>query len=302
MIHLFLHQQFSFMGHLHLNMVGSDHQVRPTIDWCPNIRHTVDNENLRWYINDFLPVLYTLLHDGPLPRVIPEMIQELKSTPLLATGDWFLYEDHTIIRVYGFGGRPFKLPTFLTPRNFALEIIRQKMASDDQHFSDRKATRTFRIATELGPFIVRSRQASKIVEKRLNKMKFPTVGAWTYDPKGIILRLKDPVGKRSAAENPYHEPQPLIERLANKVSFLQTKVSLATAEQSLVVREKQPGGDLSEEMPTEKRSKTEEDLEHMMQIITGSQRKEYRGELFSFQGPEEASKEAEARGGDTPGV
>ena len=99
---------------------------------------------------------------------------------------------------------------------------------------------------ELGPFIVQSRLASKIVKERLNKMRFPTVGAWTYDPKGIILQFKDLAGKKSIAENPYHEPQPLIERLANKVSFLQTK---------------------------ENRSKTEEDLEQMMQIITGSQRR-----------------------------
>ena len=152
-------------------------KVRPTIDWCPKIRHTVENENLRWYINDFLPILYTLLYDSPLPRVIPEMIQELQSTPPLATGDWFLYEDHTIIRVYGFGGRPFKLPAFLTPRIFTLEFIIQKMASDELYFTDKKAARTFRIPTELGPFIIRSHQAYNIVEERLNKMKFPTVGA-----------------------------------------------------------------------------------------------------------------------------
>ena len=57
------------------------------------------------------------------------------------------------------------------------------------------------------------------------------------------------------AENPYHESQPLIERLANKMSFLQTKGRLVTAEQSLVVREKQPGGNLFEEMPAEKRQR-----------------------------------------------
>lgn len=48
LIHLFLHQQFSFMGHLRLDMVGSDHKVKPTSDWCPRVRSTVDNENLRW--------------------------------------------------------------------------------------------------------------------------------------------------------------------------------------------------------------------------------------------------------------
>jgi len=55
-------------------------------------------------------------------------------------------------------------------------------------------------------------------------------------------------------------------------------------------------------MPAEKRSKTEEDLEQMMQIITGSQRREQQGALFRFQGPEEASREARAQAADTPGV
>ena len=91
-------------------------------------------------------------------------------------------------------------------------------------------------------------------------MMFPKSYAMNYDPKGIILRLKDPTGKMKVAENPYHEPQPLIEKLANKMTFLQTKGSFSTAEKSLVIREKRPGGKLSEEMPTEKRPKTEEDL------------------------------------------
>lgn len=46
LIHLFLHQQFTFMSHLHLDMVGRDHQVKPTMDWCPKIRSTPDNKNL----------------------------------------------------------------------------------------------------------------------------------------------------------------------------------------------------------------------------------------------------------------
>ena len=172
LIHLFLYQQFSFMSHLHLDILRSDHTLKPAIDWCPKLRFSVQNENLFWYINHFLPLLYTLLHDITLPRVIPEMIQELQETPQLDTGDWFLYEDHTIIRVYGFNGRPFKLPAFLTLRIFALEYIRQKLASDEQHFIDKKLPKTFRIPTELGPFLVKSRQASNVVEERLSKMKF----------------------------------------------------------------------------------------------------------------------------------
>ena len=68
------------------------------------------------------------------------------------------------------------------------------------------------------------------------------------------------------------------------------------------MREKRPRGDLSEEIPAEKKSKTEEDLEHMMQLITGSQRKEQQGALFSFRGPEEASSEARAQETGSPGA
>ena len=147
LIHLFLYQHFSFMSHLQLDILRSDHTLKSAIDRCPKLRYSVQNENILWYINKFLPILYTLLHDMTPPRVILEMIQELQTTPQLATGDWFLYEDHTVIRVYGFSGRPFKLPAFLTLRIFALEFITQKLASDEQHFTDKKLPKTFRIPT-----------------------------------------------------------------------------------------------------------------------------------------------------------
>ena len=70
--------------------------------------------------------------------------------------------------------------------------------------------------------------------------------------------------------------QPVIEKLANKISFLQTKGSLAAIEQSLIIREKRPGGDLADEMSVEKRSKTEEDLKKMMQIFPGTHSGEQR--------------------------
>ena len=288
LIHLFLHQQFTFMGHLHLDLVGKDHQVKPTMDWCPKIRANPENTHLWWYINNFLPLLYTLIYQPP-PRVIPEMFQELQTTPVLATGDWFLYEDHTIIRVYGFEGRPYRLPSFVTPRIFALEYIRQKMASDDLHFSGGRFARTFRIPTGLGPFVVKSRQAYKTIEKMMEKLNFPSMGPWKYDPKGIIFKLKNPAGDITAGGNPYHDPQPVIEKLANQISFLGTKAKLAAVEQGLVIKERQPGGDLTDEVPLETRSKTEEDLEKMMQIFPDIHSGGQRQELFRLQAPEEAA-------------
>ena len=297
LVHLFLHQQFYFMSQFHLDILRRDHSLKPAVDWCPKIRSTIKNENLMWYINRFLPILYTLTHDGPSPRVIPEMIHEMQSTPQLATGDWFLYADHTILRVYGFGGKPYRLPAFLTPRIFAMEFIRKKLACDELHCSDksRKVPRTFRIPTEMGPFIVKNRQALGIIEERMSKMNLQAAGSWTYDPRGVILRLRDPLGKLAGPGNPYHEPQPLIEELANKMTFLQTKNSLAATEEKLIIREKRSGDELSEELPAEKRSKTEDDLEEMMQLMITPQGREQKGAVFTLQSSEQAASAPEAQ-------
>ena len=49
-------------------------------------------------------------------------------------GDWFLLEEHTIIRVYGFSHELYILPTFLTPRIFSLELVRQKLIVENEIF------------------------------------------------------------------------------------------------------------------------------------------------------------------------
>jgi len=42
-------------------------------------------------------------------------------------GDWFVFEGHTLIGIYGFEGELYMFPTFLTPRIFALEYIGQRL-------------------------------------------------------------------------------------------------------------------------------------------------------------------------------
>jgi hypothetical protein len=234
------------------------------------------------------------------------MIDEMQPTSQLPSGDWFLFEDHTVIRVYGFTGKPYKLPAFLTPRIFALEYIRQKMSSDEEHFSAKRFNRTFTIPTHLGPFVVFSRQALSLVEEMLADMKFPTVGSATYDPKCMILKGKDLSGKlmekfKETGENPYHVPQPLLEDLANKRSYIQTVDSFSKAERRLVVRGKRGGDDLTEGFPPEKRTKVEEDIENSLQVIQRARGAERVGEAFTTQRYEQALKSVDPRPQDTPG-
>ena len=72
-----------------------------------------------------------MLFDEDLPRVLDEMKCLMQSSPEDRVGDWFLYRDYTVLRIYGFTDQPYRLPAFLTPRIFALEFMRQKLLSKD---------------------------------------------------------------------------------------------------------------------------------------------------------------------------
>jgi hypothetical protein len=71
-------------------------------------------------------------------------------------GDWYLYQDHTEIRVYGCELDPYKLPKYLPVRIFALEYIRQMINSDDIHFVSLKKKQQLRIKGQIGSFICNS--------------------------------------------------------------------------------------------------------------------------------------------------
>ena len=68
--------------------------------------------------------VYKMFFRIELPRASKEVRNKFQlSTALIS--DWFLFRDHTIIRVYGFIGTPYIIPTFMTSRLFSLEYIRQ---------------------------------------------------------------------------------------------------------------------------------------------------------------------------------
>lgn len=70
-----------------------------------------------------------------------------------------------MIRIYGSEKIPYKLPKFLTPRLFALEILRQTLDSDHIHFTCRNQAGTFKLPMTIGPFTVKNRNVSKLIEE-----------------------------------------------------------------------------------------------------------------------------------------
>ena len=73
-------------------------------------------------------------------------------------GDWFLLEEHTIIRVYDFSHEPYILPTLLTPRVFPLEFTRQKLIVENEHFISFKKAYEIKFPCLVGPFIIKNKR------------------------------------------------------------------------------------------------------------------------------------------------
>jgi hypothetical protein len=105
-------------------------------------------------------------------------------------GDWYLYQKHTEIRVYGCELPPYRLPKYLPIRIFALEYIRKMVNSDDIHFVSVKKKQQLRIKTQIGSFICNNRVAGEEVDNLLKQMNLTQSFTWNYDPFGVISELR----------------------------------------------------------------------------------------------------------------
>jgi hypothetical protein len=86
------------------------------------------------FINKIMSRVHSLIFGSDLSRVLEEMKISLQPNPENMIGDWVLFEQSTVIWVYGYQEGPYLLPVFLTPRVFALEFIRQRIISETEHF------------------------------------------------------------------------------------------------------------------------------------------------------------------------
>ena len=93
-----------------------------------------------------------------------------------------MYHDYTVIRVYGCEEPPYKLPVFLTPRIFALEVLRQRLHSDELHFSSKKQTTNLKFPITVGSFTVRNKATIELIDGIMACFSFSTDEAYKYDP------------------------------------------------------------------------------------------------------------------------
>jgi hypothetical protein len=216
-----------------MQKMDADGKPQPVTAWTSLLKRNSAEYNFAEFIDQFYHPVLGMLTGVPEPRVNDEVRRVLHLTENAKTGDWYLYQNHSEIRVYGCELAPFKLPKYMPVRIFALEYIRQIMNSDDIHFVSLKKKQQLRLKGQIGSFICNNRGAGDEADRLLREMKFMTSFPWHYDPHGIISEMR--VKNKNA---PYvHEPRPEIEKYAN-----QTEWEPDTLEDvEPVVREEQQG-------------------------------------------------------------
>ena len=116
-------------------------------------------------------------------------------------GYWFLMHKYSVIRVYGFLVGPLMLPVFLTTSVFTVELIRQRISTDEENFTVHRKDTWIKYPINFRPFIVKKPTALPMVEKVLKAMNFEVTHAQNYDPKGII-----PIGGSRCRGQPLFTP------------------------------------------------------------------------------------------------
>jgi hypothetical protein len=243
--------KFSFS----MQKMDADGRPQPVTAWTSLLKHNSTEYSFKVFIDLFYHPVVSMLSGRPEPRINDEVQRILHLSDNAKTGDWFLYQNHTEIRVFGCELAPYKLPKYVPVRIFALEYIRQIMNSDEIHFVSLKKKQQLRIKGQIGSFICNSRGAGEEADRMLREMKFFLSFPWHYDPCGIISEMR--VRNKNI---PYvHESRPEIEKFANQTVWVPD--TLVEMEQQVEVEQQVPSTSVppttTPQVPKEKRPRQE---------------------------------------------
>ena len=140
------------------------------------------SKGFSYFVNEFASRVYFLIFEVNYPRVPQHFQLYLHPHTENWIGDWFMYQNYTVIRVYGSEEQPYRLLSFLTPRIFSLEVLRQRLHSDELHFSSKKQTSNFKVPITIGPFTVKNKAAIELIDDIMTCFRFIPDEAFQYDP------------------------------------------------------------------------------------------------------------------------
>ena len=123
--HLFLfYQPDSFS--IPLKKLNAQGNPRSVVFWT-SVFHYISESPYTYceFIDLFIHPAMTLLYGVPPPRLTDDMQRILHLSKSYSIGDWYFYQHHTVIRIYGCELNPYRLPRYVPMRLFALEYFRQ---------------------------------------------------------------------------------------------------------------------------------------------------------------------------------
>jgi hypothetical protein len=121
--------------------------------WTSLLKRNSTEFNFKEFIEQFYHPVVSMLSGRLEPQINEEIQRILHLSNLAKNGDWYLYQNHTEIRVYGWELAPYKLPKYLPVKIFSLEYIRQMINLDDIHSVSLKKKQHLRIKGKIGSFI-----------------------------------------------------------------------------------------------------------------------------------------------------
>jgi hypothetical protein len=160
------------------------------IAWTSLLRQNSSKFSFKQFIEQFYHPMVSMISGRPKPRINEDIQRILHLLDLTKMGDWYLYQDHTEIKVYGCELAPYKLPNYLPVRIFILEYIIQMINLDDIHFVSLKKKQQLKIKGQIGSFICNSRGAREETDRLLKEMNFFVSFTWNYDPCEIISEMR----------------------------------------------------------------------------------------------------------------
>jgi hypothetical protein len=194
-----------------MQKMDGDGRPQEVIAWTSLLIHNSTEFSFKKFIDQFYHPVVSMLNRIHEPRINDEVQRILHLSDHTKTSDWYLYQNHTEIRVYGCELAPYKLPKYLPVRIFSLEYIRKMINSDDIHFVSLKKKQQLRIKAQIGSFICNNQGAGEEADRLLKEMKLFMSFTWHYDPCEIILEMRI---KRNNILH-FHESRLEVEKFAN---------------------------------------------------------------------------------------
>jgi hypothetical protein len=99
-----------------MQKMDGDGKPQATTAWTSFLKHNSTEFNFKEFIDQFYHPVVSMLSGRPEPHINDEVQRILHLSNHTKTGDWYLYQDYTEIRVYGCELAAYKLPKYLPVR------------------------------------------------------------------------------------------------------------------------------------------------------------------------------------------